>query len=245
MSNAVSSPEPIEITRETRSGRRWPSALAKWPPRQWPISASGRPGARRRSARARLERVERAVGAADVAGDPGAVRPVAHPLQPAAPSPTATCPRPGSPGSASPGRRRRAARPRPAKTGSIISRASSACQRSSAPWRPHQRRGASGAADGGGVGSNACGHRPGTLPRPQASARAGVDHVDRSDAQPGGDRGEGAADGAEVRARERDEDAESDRAERDRDRGRLLERRRPARWVRSRRSASESRIASS
>ena len=43
MSNAVSSPAPSEITRETRSGRRWPSAFARCPPRLWPISASCRP----------------------------------------------------------------------------------------------------------------------------------------------------------------------------------------------------------
>ena len=83
MSNAVSSPAPSEITRETRSGRRWPSAFAKCPPRLWPIRAICRPASSAiRSARS-LERVERAVRAADVPGDAGAVRPVAHPLEPA------------------------------------------------------------------------------------------------------------------------------------------------------------------
>ena len=53
--------------------------------------------------------------------------------------------------------------PRPANTGSIIGRPSSACQRSSAAWRPHQCRGSSGAAGGGGVGSKAW-VTPGFLP---------------------------------------------------------------------------------
>ena len=71
---------------------------------------------------------------------PAAVRPVAHPVAASRPSPTATCPRPGSPGSASPGPPSPRGTPRPANTGSTCSRPSSACQRSSATWRPHQRR---------------------------------------------------------------------------------------------------------
>ena len=40
MSNGVSSPAPSDTTFETRSGRRWASALAKCAPREWPTSAT-------------------------------------------------------------------------------------------------------------------------------------------------------------------------------------------------------------
>ena len=113
------------------------------------------PGLARDPLRARLQRVERAVRAADVPGDArsGAARGPSGRSQPAITDIDESPAR--KPGISITGPPSPRGTPLPAKTGSIISRPSSACQRSSAPWRPHQRRGASGAAGGGGVGSKA------------------------------------------------------------------------------------------
>src|SRR4051812_14015426 len=156
MSNAVSSPEPSVITRETRSGRRWPSALAKWPPREWPISASGRPASpairaarassasRARSEQPTLQAMPERCGRWPIRSSQPAI--TDNDVSPAR-KPGISITGPPSPRGT----------PLPANTGSSINRPSSACQRSSAPWRPHQRRGASGGAGGGGVGSKASG----------------------------------------------------------------------------------------
>src|SRR3954462_3880458 len=85
MSKGVSSPEPSDTTAETRSGRRRARALAKGPPRRGAamagpgaVPADGDPVAARlrHALDARLEPIERAVGAVDVPADARRVRAV-------------------------------------------------------------------------------------------------------------------------------------------------------------------------
>ena len=100
-----------------------PSALAKCPPRLCPISASWRPDSPAIPLRAGLERVERAVRAADVPGDPERCGAWPYPVPASSPSPSSMRSPARKPGiSNQPARRRRAARPAPRTAGSIISR---------------------------------------------------------------------------------------------------------------------------